>query len=156
QHASVLTDGQAPGGGKAVDLALDVEQRIDAPDRLQRDRRDVRRRSSTPGILRDVGELEELPAGMAPADGMRDPLRPAPWNIERVEATISVRLQDAGEVLQVPCRMLAPAVARGIVEGGWRGDPTERPVVPDIGPDAAGDRLALGQDRHRRVVSVQS
>src|SRR6516225_1247898 len=51
--------------------------------------------------------------------------------------------------------MLAPAIARGVVEGGGRGGPAERPVIPDIGPDAAGDGLSCGQDRHRRIVAMQ-
>jgi hypothetical protein len=31
----------------------------------------------------------------------------------------------------------------------------ERPVVAHIGPDAPLDRLALGQDRHGRVIAAQ-
>jgi hypothetical protein len=54
-------------------------------------------------------------------------------------------------------RMLAAAVA-GIVEEHRRRPGlalAERSVVADIGPQPAGDRLALGQDRHGRVVAVQ-
>ena len=52
---------------QAVDGALDVEQRVDALDRLQRNRRDRRRLLAAPGIGGDIGQLEELPPGMAPA-----------------------------------------------------------------------------------------
>ena len=51
--------------------------------------------------------------------------------------------------------MLVPAVPRSIIERGRRSAPAERPVVADVGPDAARDRLALGQDRHRGVIAVQ-
>ena len=49
-----------------------------------------------------------------------------------------------------------PAIARGVVEGRRRCATAERPVVADIGPDAARDRLDLGQDRHGRVVPEQA
>jgi hypothetical protein len=129
RRAPLLADRQALGGAEAVDLALDLEQRIDAPDRLQRDRRDRRRRSPAPGVLGDIGQFEERPAGMAPAERGRDRLRLAPRVIERIEAAIGVGLQDAGEALQMLYRMLAPAIARGVVEGGGRRGPAERPVV---------------------------
>jgi hypothetical protein len=33
--------------------------------------------------------------------------------------------------------------------------PTKRPIVAHIGPDVPFDRLALGQDRHGGVITVQ-
>jgi hypothetical protein len=45
----------------AIDLALDVEQRIDALDRFERDR-DHRRFLAPQGVGRDLRQLEELPA----------------------------------------------------------------------------------------------
>ena len=103
-------------GAVAVDAALDVEQCVDPPDRFERDRRDRRCVPAAPGIGRDVGELEELPAGVRPAQrGGNRPLR-ARGVVQRVVAAIGVGLQDAGEALQMPCGMLVPAVARGVVE----------------------------------------
>jgi hypothetical protein len=40
---------------------LDSEQHIDAPDSLQRDRRDRGCLLATPGIDGNIGQLEELP-----------------------------------------------------------------------------------------------
>ncbi len=75
---------------------------------------------------------------------------------QRIVAAIGVRLQNAGEGLQVALRMLLPSIARGIVNCGRRREPSERPIVPNIGPDAAGIGLSLGQDRHCRVVTMQA
>src|SRR5262249_47948305 len=62
--ASFLAHAQAFFGAQAVDVALDVEQRVNALDFLQRDRRDRRRILSTPGIGRNVRQFEELPPCM--------------------------------------------------------------------------------------------
>src|SRR5436190_15635122 len=52
--------------------------------------------------------------------------------------------------------MFLSSIPRSVIEGGrWR-VAAERPVVADISPDAARYRLALGQDRHRGVVAVQT
>lgn len=55
-------------GGQASDLALDIEDGIDAFDRLQRDGRYIfSDRSALPGGGLDVGQFEELPPCVAPA-----------------------------------------------------------------------------------------
>src|SRR6266436_7677538 len=59
----------------AVDVALDLKQRIDAFDRLHRDRRLVEPRY-----------IEELPPRVSPAHGLRDRPRLAAGFIEPVEA----------------------------------------------------------------------
>ena len=56
---------------------------------------------------------------------------------------------------KMPLRMFAAAIPRGVIERGRRCASAERPIVADICPDPPGDRLALGQDRHRGVVAVQ-
>lgn len=124
-------------------------------DRLQRDRRDGRRRSSSTGILRDVGQFEELPPRVRRAKRRRNRRRLARRIVESVEATVGVGLKNAGEPLQMPRRMLAAAIPRGVINDRRRRGPTERPVVMDIAPYSSGDRLALGQDRHRGVVAMQ-
>ena len=155
RRALLLAHAQTFLRAQAIDAALDVEQRVDAPDRLQRDRRDRRRVLAAPGVGRDVGQLEELPPRMGPTQRRRDrPLR-ARRIVEPVVAAIGVRLQDAGEAGQVPVGMLVPPVTRGVVERRRRRRAAEWPVVPHIGPDMPGDRLALGQDRHRGVVAMQ-
>src|SRR6056297_2055630 len=49
-----------------VDLALDVEDRVDPGHSLRRHGRDFMRGFAPPGTPLDVGELEELASGMAP------------------------------------------------------------------------------------------
>jgi len=97
----------------AVDAAFDVEQRVDALDRFERDRRDRRRVLAAPGIGRDVRELEELPPSMRPAKcGGDRPLRTR-GIVQLVVAAIGVGLQDTGEAVKVARGMLMPAIARG-------------------------------------------
>ena len=95
----------------AIDAAFDIEQRVDALDRFERDRRDRRRVLPAPGIGGNVGELEELPPSMGPTQSRGNrPLR-ARGVVQLVIAAVGVRLQDAGEAVKVPGRMLVPAIA---------------------------------------------
>jgi len=61
-----LAHAQALAGGKAVDGALNVEQRVDALNRLQRNGRDGGRLFATPCAGGDVGQFEELAPCMRP------------------------------------------------------------------------------------------
>ena len=75
---------------------------------------------------------------------------------EPVIAGIGVGLKDAGEAGEMALGVLPPAVWRGVVQRSrWR-IAAERAVVADIGPDVAGDGLALGQDRDRGVVAERT
>jgi len=65
-------DAQAFFGTQAVDAAFDVEQCIDAPDGLQRNRRDRWRLLSAARTCRDIGQLEELPPCVGPAQSRGD------------------------------------------------------------------------------------
>jgi thymidylate synthase len=47
-----------------INAALDVKQRVDALDRLQRDRRDRRCVLSAPSVSRNVSQFEKLPPCM--------------------------------------------------------------------------------------------
>ena len=51
--------------------------------------------------------------------------------------------------------MLVPPIALGVIESRRRRPVPSRPVVADIDPDVALDRLPLDQDRHGNVVAVQ-
>src|SRR6476659_4998523 len=108
--APLLPDAQALVGAEAVDVALDVEQQIDALDRLQRDWRDRRRRSSTPGILRNIGQFEEQPSCVRPTKGRRDRRGLTSWIVESIEAAVGVGLKNAGEALKMPRRMFAATI----------------------------------------------
>ena len=55
---------------------------------------------------------------------------------QRIVAAIGINLQNAGEGLQVALGMLLSSISRSIVESRRRRLPAERPVIPDIGPDA--------------------
>src|SRR5215216_1767942 len=122
-------------GGKAIDAALDIEERVDAPDRLQRNRRDRRGVLAAPSIGCDVGQFEELPPGMGPAQCRGDRSSGARGTVERIVAVIGVGLQDAAEVSKVPRGMLTSPVARGVVQRRWRRASAKRAVIPDIGPN---------------------
>ncbi len=60
--ASFLAHNTPLVGAAAVDSALDLEQGVKAPDRLQRDRGDRFALLSVPSGFLDVGQLEEAPA----------------------------------------------------------------------------------------------
>lgn len=75
-RALFLADAPTLIGTTAIDAALDIEQRVDASVRLQRNRRDLHCVVAAPGIGRDVGQFEELPPGMSPAPCRGD--APAP------------------------------------------------------------------------------
>jgi len=130
---------------QAMDLALDREQGVDALDRRDRNRR-----------LLQPCELEELAPSMRPAADLDD--RPGLTRrlIEPVEAGIGIRLHRSRVARKMGFRMLAGSVGRVEERGcGWR-MPGEWPVVAHIGPHAAGTRLALGQNRHGRIVGMDA
>src|SRR6266851_6435608 len=112
----LLADTQTLIGGKAVDAALDVEQHVNTPDRLQCDRRDRRRVLAAPRIGGDVGQLEELPPGMGPAQRGRDRSRSARGIVKRVITAIGIGLQDTGVALKMSNGMLVPPVAGGVIQ----------------------------------------
>ena len=113
-------------------------------------------RGHTPGngpeASADIGLRSD---GMRPTRGLGN--RPG-FSIRLIQGVVSgigVGLQDAGVASQVPVRVLGGAVPR-VAEHRRRGcPPAKGPVVADIGPDPAGDGLALGQHGHGGVVAVQ-
>ena len=66
RRAPLAAHREAPLGSLAVDLALDVEQRVDPLHRLQSQRRDRRRALAARLVRRDVGELVELAPAVRP------------------------------------------------------------------------------------------
>jgi hypothetical protein len=84
---------------EAVDVALDVEDRIDPTHRFDRERR-----------LGKIGEDEQLAPFMRPARGLGDRPRFTRRVIELVEPGISIRLQDAGVACEMTARMLAATI----------------------------------------------
>nr|OAP97022.1 hypothetical protein A4U53_37360 [Rhizobium leguminosarum] len=92
---------------------------------------------------------------MRPAERLRQRPRIAVYLEQRIVAAIGISLQNAGEGLQVALGMLLSSISRSIVESRRRRLPAERPVIPDIGPDATRIGLSLRQDRHCGVVTMQ-
>ena len=111
---------QALVGGKPVDFPLDIEQRIDPFDGLQRHGRDRRGFLSTFGIRRDVDEHEEFTTRVRPTQCLRQSTKIAINLEQRVVAAIGIRLQNAGEGLQVAFRMFLPSISRCVVKCGRR------------------------------------
>lgn len=68
RFALLLAYGTPLVGTAAVDGAFDLEQRIQTPDRLQRNRGDWFAFLSVPGSLLDVGQFEEAPPRMGEAE----------------------------------------------------------------------------------------
>lgn len=114
---------QPVAGRLAIDPALDGEDRVDAPNRLERQRR-----------LAQIGLLKEVAPAVAPARRLSNRAGSAFAVVEIAEPGISIGLQNAGIAGEMPGRMLAATVAR-IKEhrGRWVG-PGKRPVVAHVGP----------------------
>ncbi len=91
--AALVADADALLRRHAVDLALDGEQRIDAVDRLDRDRR-----------LIEPRQVEELAPCVCPARRFDDQTRLAAGLVEAVEAGIGA---DAGGPLRPPKKQSA-------------------------------------------------
>jgi hypothetical protein len=113
---SFLSDAQTLVGGKPVDAPLDLEQRVNALDRLQRHRRDRGRPLPTPRVRSNIGELEKLSPRVGPTQGGRNRSVSARGIVQLVIAAIGIGLQNATEVLQMPRRMLMPAITGGVIE----------------------------------------
>lgn len=108
--ASLLADLQSLLGAQPMDLALDLEQLVNSTDRLKCNRRDCRRRASTPRVLGDISQFKTSPA-VRPAEGGRDRRRLASGSEEGIEPALGVRLEEPGEVLKIPRRMFAAPIA---------------------------------------------
>jgi hypothetical protein len=82
-------------GALAIDAAFDVEQRIDALDRFECDRRDRWRFVPTPSVGRDIRQLEELPSSVRPTQGGGDRSLHSRGGVQLVVAAVGVRRMPA-------------------------------------------------------------
>ena len=121
--AAFLADVAPLLGRQPVDVALDGEQRIDAGDRLDGDRRLVEPR-----------QVEELAPRMGPARRLDDRPGLAASLVQPVVAGIGVGLHQPVPGRQVRLGMLAAAVGRVEVGRRRRSGAGERPVVAHVGP----------------------
>ena len=153
--ALFLAHGAPLFGAAPIDGALDLEQRVEAQDRLQSDRGDRLALLAVARLFLDIGQFEETPPRMGEAERRRDRRRFDARIEQRLEAIVAVGLQDAGEPGQMLLRMLASPVAGGVIDRRRRRGPGEGPVVADIAPDPPRRTLALGQDTQGGVVAVQ-
>jgi len=138
--------------GQAIDAAFDVEDRIDPRHGFQRNGRDVVGGFAFADIALDIGKLEELASGMAPAQRADDRSGIAVGPVEVVVAAVGIGLQNTLPPGEMPVRVGQLAVAGEVKQGRWRRAACKRPIIPDIGPEPCGLRAAPGQQRHRGVI----
>jgi integrase len=81
---------------------LSVLRKVEARDRLQRDRRDRRRVPAAPRIGGNIGQLEELPPCVRPTQRRRDWPRQTGRRVKLVIPVIGIGLQNPGEVAKMP------------------------------------------------------
>jgi hypothetical protein len=135
--AQFLPDGPTLLGALTVNGAFDLEQRVDAADRFQGQRRDHARRFAVrlaPGIGLNIGQDEERPASVYPTRRLDDRPRLAVGLVQLVVAAIGIGLEDPGIAGQMPGRVLAAAITRIVEYRRRRVGPGERPVIPYIRP----------------------
>lgn len=111
-----LAHGKPFGGGAAVDVALDVEDAVNALHSLKRERRyDDAFAGLALQLSGDIGELEQISPGVRPAGGVNDHPLGSGRVVERIIARVIVSLQDAVEAGQMFPAVLALPVP-GIIE----------------------------------------
>src|SRR3954447_18043823 len=155
-RASFFANLEPFGGGKTINRALDLEQSINALHCFQRDRRDRGCIFATSAIGCDVGEFEKLAPGMRPAKCRRDCTGSARRLVEAVVAAIGISLQNARKIAKVMLRIFTSAIPRGIVERRRWCAAVKGSVVANIRTDTARRGFALGEYRHRGVVTMQT
>lgn len=117
--ALFLPRGQSFFGAQAIDLALDLKQRVVALDGLQCDRRDrLSFAFAGTGTFLDVGQFKEFAPRVRMTKGEGDRYRFLFGDTERLEAIVTITLQNTAILGQVLLRVLAAAVAR---RGGMTG-----------------------------------
>ncbi len=107
-------------------------------------------------VTSDVGQLEELPARMRPAQRTGHGPHITASAIEVVVSAIGVRLQHAlpsGQMLiGIGCR----TVAGEVEDRGRRRSTIPGPVITHIGPEPGFLRATSRQKRHGRVIAMQA
>src|SRR4029077_3253296 len=125
--------------------ALDLEEHVDTTYSLTGDRR-----------LSLLHQVDKLPPAVAPAGRFKDRSRLPQSLVELVVSIKGIGLHEAHIAGKMALRMLPGTTAR-VMERCCRWVfAAKRPVIADIGPDPAGDRLKLGQHGHRRVIGVDA
>lgn len=102
----------------------------------------------------DVGQHEELAPRVRPAGRLDERSGTARGSVEPVEPGERIRLQHAGEAVEVTLSVLSHTVPRELEECRWRVETAEGPVVAHVDPGPPGGRPALGKHRHRRIVGM--
>src|SRR5258705_12406113 len=116
----------------AIDLALDIEDRINALDGFERERCDGCKLAAGHGG--DVGEHEEFASAVAPTGCFFDWSWPPVRRVKPVEARIGVSLQNARIAFEMTLRMFAGAVARIEEHRSRRSAACEWPIIADVSP----------------------
>ncbi len=155
--ALLLPRGQPFCGAQSIDLAFDLEQRIVPLDGLQCDRRDrLALAFAVAGIFLDIGQFKEFAPRVRMTKGEGDRYRFLFGDTERLEAIVTIALQNAAIPGQVLLRMLAAPVARRIVYGRRRCRSAVGPVIAHVGPYSPGRAFVFGLDGNGGVVAKKA
>lgn len=152
-----------------IDLALDIEDRVNPFHRLQCDGRDVMGGlvlaqraiegaigSSPMASARDVGQLKKFAPRVAPAERAARRAGAAVSQIQIVIAAIGIGLQNALPACEMLVGVDHLAIARELEQGSrWR-TAIPRLVIAHIGPEPRSFGAATRHKRHRRIIAVQA
>ena len=92
---------------------------------------------------------------MRPTERFRYRARTSVGVVKAAVARIGVGLKDSAISGEMALGMLGRSIARGVEQRRRRRSSSKRPIVANIDPDPTCRRLALGQDRHGRIVTMQ-
>ncbi len=144
--ALLLPRGQPFCGAQSIDLAFDLEQRIVPLDGPQGDWRDrLAFAFAVAGIFLDVGQFKEFTPRVRMAKGEGDRYRFLFGDTERLEAIVTITLQNAAISGKVLLRMLAAAVARriGVRPLGWTDWDEELTSLPGFRKEDPWQNIAV-------------
>ena len=103
-----------------------------------------------------VGQLEQFAPAMRPARGLQDRAWLSPWRIEPVEPGISIRLQNAGVIGQMPFGVDGFSVSGIAKHRRGRVRATKGRIITHIGPKPPHIGAARSKHRHGGVITMKS
>jgi hypothetical protein len=135
-------------GGLPAYAPLDIEERIDAGEGLERDRRYLVGRFALAHIAGDIGQFEEFAPRMAPAERALDRFGATIRSVEIVVAAIGIRLQYAVPSGKMRVGMGQPCRLSSTIQTFSSSDQSRRRPKWSAGKTSMGEMTVAHDIRH--------